>query len=214
MVGPIQSRLTYANVMATVAVFLALGGGAYAVNGSLAGKNTVGSADIINEEVRTADVRNDSLQGGGLRAGDLAPNAVGGSELADVNLLRAHTARLHDDPGGVGAGEPLFTIGRVDLNAFCSVQGNGSLTAGISPVVDEPGAVIVTDGDGSSPDASVPLQPFDVQFVVILNSASGVSAREASFAILDETAASASGVAAVSADQGTGDCMISAHAVG
>lgn len=33
MLGEIRSRLSYANVMATVAIFLALGGGAYAVTG-------------------------------------------------------------------------------------------------------------------------------------------------------------------------------------
>ncbi len=207
---PIRSRLTFANVVSLIALVAALGlGTAWALE-----RNSVESRHIVNDQVKSVDVRNDNLHGGGLRAADLAPNAVAASELANVNLLRAHTARLHDDPGGLGAGEPLFTIGRVDLNAFCSVQPNGSLTAGISPVVDEPGAVMVTDGDGSSADGSAPLQPLDVQFVVLLNNASGTSAREASFAILDETAASASGVAAVSADQGTGDCVISAHAVG
>ena len=33
MVGGIRARLSYANVMSTVAVFLAVGGGAYALNG-------------------------------------------------------------------------------------------------------------------------------------------------------------------------------------
>jgi hypothetical protein len=33
MLKAVRSRLTYANTMATVAVFLALGGGAYALSG-------------------------------------------------------------------------------------------------------------------------------------------------------------------------------------
>ena len=50
LVRRIRSRLTYANVMSTLAVVLALGGGvAYAAN-------TVFSTDIVDGEVKIADV--------------------------------------------------------------------------------------------------------------------------------------------------------------
>ena len=45
------------NVVGYVAVFLALSGTTYAVNGPLAGTNTVGSADIINGEVKPKDIK-------------------------------------------------------------------------------------------------------------------------------------------------------------
>jgi hypothetical protein len=81
----IRSHLTYANVMATIAVFIALGGGTTAV--ALSGSNTVFSDDIVNNQVRSADVRNDTLSGpGGLRAVDLAPSSVGASEVANGSL--------------------------------------------------------------------------------------------------------------------------------
>jgi hypothetical protein len=54
MLGKLQSRLTYANVMATLGVFIALGGTAYAVN-------TVGSADIIDGEVKSVDIGNNEI---------------------------------------------------------------------------------------------------------------------------------------------------------
>ena len=44
------SRLTYANVMATLAVFIALGSAAYAAD-------TVGSADVIDDSLQSVDVR-------------------------------------------------------------------------------------------------------------------------------------------------------------
>ena len=48
----LRSHLTYANVMATIAVFVAVGGGsAFA----LAGHNTVFSDDIVNGQVKLAD---------------------------------------------------------------------------------------------------------------------------------------------------------------
>ena len=54
MLGGIRSRLTYANVMATVAVFIALGGGAYAV--TKLDRNSVKSKHIVNGQVKPADV--------------------------------------------------------------------------------------------------------------------------------------------------------------
>jgi hypothetical protein len=69
------------NVIGYLALFVALSGTAYAVDGPLPGQNQVGSADIINDEVYSADVRNDSLSGGGLAAADLASNSVGSSEV-------------------------------------------------------------------------------------------------------------------------------------
>ncbi len=51
----IHSRLTYANIVATLALVVAVAGGtAYAAN-------TVFSSDIVDGEVKTADVRNDTL---------------------------------------------------------------------------------------------------------------------------------------------------------
>ena len=79
----LRSHLTYANVMATLAVFLVLSGGtAVALNGS----NTVFSDDIVDNQVYSADVRNDSLGGGGLAAADLRPGSVGSSEVANGSL--------------------------------------------------------------------------------------------------------------------------------
>jgi hypothetical protein len=49
----IRERLTYANVMATIAVFLVLGGGAYAA--SHLPRNSVRSKNIVNGAVKLAD---------------------------------------------------------------------------------------------------------------------------------------------------------------
>ena len=63
-------------IVALIALFVALGGTAAALNGS----NTVFSDDITNDEVHSADVRNDTLTGGGLSAADLLAGSVGPSE--------------------------------------------------------------------------------------------------------------------------------------
>lgn len=75
MLSRIRDRLSYANVMATIAVFLALGGTTWANH------EEIFSNDIVNDEVKSVDVRDDSLNGGGLAAQDLRPSSVGFSEL-------------------------------------------------------------------------------------------------------------------------------------
>jgi hypothetical protein len=52
--GRIRRHLTYANVMATIAVFLVLGGGAYAA--FHLPKNSVRSRNIVNGQVRKPDL--------------------------------------------------------------------------------------------------------------------------------------------------------------
>jgi hypothetical protein len=57
--GRIRSRLTYANVMATLAVFLILGGGAYAA--FHLPRNSVRSKNIVNGQVKGTDVAEGTL---------------------------------------------------------------------------------------------------------------------------------------------------------
>ena len=72
----IRSRLTYANVMSTLAVVLVVAGGtAYAANTVFSADivdGEVKTADIGNNQVRSADVRDDSASGGGLTGADIA----------------------------------------------------------------------------------------------------------------------------------------------
>jgi hypothetical protein len=83
MLSRIRSHLTYANVIATLSLFLVLSGGTAV---ALTGSNTVFSDDIVDNQVKSADVRNDTLTGGGLRAADLAPGSVAGSEAKNDSL--------------------------------------------------------------------------------------------------------------------------------
>jgi hypothetical protein len=81
----IRSHLTYANVMATIAVFLVVSGGTAV---ALSGSNTVFTDDIAND-TRPASGGNPA---GGLAAADLRPNSVGGSEAANESLTGADIA--------------------------------------------------------------------------------------------------------------------------
>src|SRR3954470_13562414 len=83
MFSRIRSHLTYANVVATLCLFLVLSGGTAV---ALTGSNTVFSDDIVDNQVKSADVRDDTLAGGGLTAADLRAASVGGSEVTNDSL--------------------------------------------------------------------------------------------------------------------------------
>ena len=95
----LRSRLTYANVMATVALFIALGGTSIAA--VQLGRDTVGSEQIINGSVaggdiakgavRSSDIRDDTIthddvRNGTLRGRDLATNTVDSRNLTDSGI--------------------------------------------------------------------------------------------------------------------------------
>jgi hypothetical protein len=105
MIRRLKDRLTYANVMATIAAFVALGGTSYA---ALAlPRNSVGSAQLRTGAVRSVDVKNRSLQ-----AADLSPRAR--------NFLRGQQGPA-GPPGPAGASAVRF---------FAAVSASGALVRG------------------------------------------------------------------------------------
>jgi hypothetical protein len=92
----IRSSLTYANVMATVAVFIALGGSSYAVaTGSIDGReiknNSVGTKDLLNNGVRGKDIRTGTVQGT-----DVAADALTGANVNETSLSKVPSAAAAD----------------------------------------------------------------------------------------------------------------------
>jgi hypothetical protein len=78
------------NVLGLVAIFIVLGGTAYAVNGSLSGRNTVGSADIINGQVKGHDIHMGAVQSSDVRNNDLT-----GRDIREATLNLAEGARAY-----------------------------------------------------------------------------------------------------------------------
>jgi hypothetical protein len=74
----VRARLTYANVIATIALFLALGGSAYAVT---AGKNTVKSKSIAKGAVKTSDIANKAVSAKKLKPGAVPTNAIAANSI-------------------------------------------------------------------------------------------------------------------------------------
>ena len=80
----LRSHLTYANVMATIAVFVALGGSSYAVI-------RVGSAEIEDGSVRSRDLKDT-----GIAERDVQRNTLGRRSIREGSLRRVPRARVAD----------------------------------------------------------------------------------------------------------------------
>jgi len=76
----LRPLITYANVMATLAMFIALGGGAYAVT---VPRNSVGPAQLKKNAVNGRAVRNGSLTAKDLSSGTLPLNVAGKADDVD-----------------------------------------------------------------------------------------------------------------------------------
>jgi hypothetical protein len=92
----LRGKLTYANVMATLGVFLALGGGAALAAGSL-GRNAVKSKNIAPKAVKSKNiapkaVKNKNLAKNAVKESNLAKNAVTAVKVKAGSLTRAQLA--------------------------------------------------------------------------------------------------------------------------
>jgi hypothetical protein len=85
MLATLRARLTFANVCSFLALLIALGtGSAYAAN-------TVFSTDIVDGEVKTADIANNAVRSTKIGTGqvlnqDLGADAVDGSKIVDATV--------------------------------------------------------------------------------------------------------------------------------
>jgi hypothetical protein len=75
----LRGKLTYANVIATLALFLVLGGGAYAA--ARLPKNSVGTEQIRNGAVSGAKIRSDAITGGKVKNGTLLAQDFASGQL-------------------------------------------------------------------------------------------------------------------------------------
>jgi hypothetical protein len=133
-------HVSYSNVIATVALFVALGGSAYAIsNNSVKSRHIdngqVKSGDLQDNGVKSKDVRNENLTGtdvddgslggdeiaaGSMDAGAFPANELGGDQIDESTLY----------PSGGGTGQNPFgvPISGVFSGQALSIGGDGATT--------------------------------------------------------------------------------------
>ena len=89
----VRKHLTYANVMVTVLLFMALGGTAWAL-----AKNSVGTKQLKNKAVTSKKIKNGAVTGAKIANGAISPLQLGpGAQVASAHI---------DTGGGELAGTP------------------------------------------------------------------------------------------------------------
>jgi hypothetical protein len=173
----IRKRLTYANVMSSIAVFLILGG-ASALAATQLGKNTVGSKQLKKNAVTAAKIKANAvtaakLQNNAVTGGKLADNSVTTTKLAanSVTGAKIQASSLGTVPSATNAttaanltGQENFFLrlnggqtqtiasnGSVSLVATCEANVGGKDFVRILAQTSAPGAVLAGEKDLPGP---------------------------------------------------------------
>jgi len=125
MRGRIRDRLTYANVMATIAVFIALGGGAYALT---LPRNSVGSRQLRPDSVGRTELRQ-----GAVTSSAISNRSV---QLRDVSPSARDSLRgAQGPPGRQGPPGPTFSAAVNAVGGIVKGNANSSLGSGVNGYV-------------------------------------------------------------------------------
>lgn len=129
----IRRRLTFANVVSVIALFVALGGGAYAIS---IGKGDVKSRHIAKGAVKSKQLKNDDvrsidIEDGQVAASDLGPGSVGSGAIADASVESGDLAAnvIADCPDGT------FNLG--DSCIETTNRGGADFNAALADCADE-----------------------------------------------------------------------------
>lgn len=109
---------SYSNVVATLALFIALGGTAFAVS-----NNSVKSKHIVNGEVKSADVKAEGLKGSDVEDGSLT-----------VDDIDSYSFNWKDLPVGGAVAAQVREIGAGGETTFGGISGRTSAVANVEDV--------------------------------------------------------------------------------
>jgi hypothetical protein len=149
MIGKIRSRLTSAHVLSAVALFVALGGTAFAAT---FGKDSVKSRHVADNKLKSKDLKD----GKGVKSEDVIDGSLASTDLA--NEARGAYGKV-DAGGGLTNARNVTGVSRPDVGVYCI-----TLAAGIDPAT----AVLLVTPDnqqnGTNPGAeSVSVVEWDSQ---------------------------------------------------
>jgi hypothetical protein len=173
MIQKLRGKLTYANVMASVAVFLALGGGAYAA--TQLKKNSVGTKQLKNGAVTQQKISQSAQaalrgltgpagaagQPGGKGANGVPP-VTGWAEVKSDGSLGESSGFKSGNKTGTGLYEPVFDNESSKLCSFSltlteGADGGGSVIGGRGTFLNSL-KVFTFNGAGAQHD-----EPFMIQ---------------------------------------------------
>jgi hypothetical protein len=153
MAEHIRARLTFANCVSLVALFVALGGTSYAV-----ATGSIDSREIKNNTVRSKDLRNNNVRGKDIRNGTVRSRDVGNSSLLARDFAPgqlpqgAQGAQGAQGPQGPAGVVGNLTVRRLDLPLLDGTSNSGSVAC---PAGEKIIAGSVNVSDALSPDLTI-----------------------------------------------------------
>ena len=164
MIDPIRRRLSYANVIATIALFAALGGTSYAaltVTGKNVKNNSLSGRDIKNSSLTSTDVKDRSLLSKDFKTGQLPAGSKG--DKGDTGAAGAAGAAGATNVT-TRANTVSAPVGSSDVTASCQA-GEKAVGGGPSYTNDEPEITVQQSKPAPATDGSTPTG-WTVRYVV------------------------------------------------
>lgn len=136
----VTKRLTFANTISVIALMVALGGGAYAVQ--IAPENSVGSKSVRNQSLRNADISKEAIRSGRIengqvkapdiglnqvRTGEIKDEAVRGRDIRDGNVGAAELGTIVERSETIGISNGDSAGATVPCSATEKVTGGGAM---------------------------------------------------------------------------------------
>jgi hypothetical protein len=149
----LRLRPSYSSVMSTLAVFIALSGGAYAAAKLPA--NSVGSRQLKNNAVVKAKIKSNSID-----SSKVAPDALTGADIKEASLAKVPSAALADSATHANAAAAIDKLTYKTAAGSAAPQTSGAATAACDPGQHVTGGGVRVDnpdltvGVDSYPDAA------------------------------------------------------------
>lgn len=128
----IRKRLTYANVVSSIALFLVLGG-ATAIAAGLA-KNSVGTKQLKNNAVTAAKIKNEAVTNGKLKAGSVTETKIANGTITAAKLGENSVTNGKIGESAVTTGKlagEAVTTGKIANDAVTGSKVNESTLNGV-----------------------------------------------------------------------------------
>jgi hypothetical protein len=124
-VKQIRKRLTYANVMSSIAVFLVLGG-ATAFAATKIGANELKANSVLTGKIKKEAVTTSKLKNSSVNTSKLANDAVTGAKVDEATLGQVPSAAR------AVTADSATTAASANPEAFAKIEGNGTVVASLS----------------------------------------------------------------------------------
>jgi hypothetical protein len=149
----LSSKLTYANVISTLCLFLLLGGGT-ALAASQLGKNSVGSKQLKKNAVTTAKIKANAVTGAKIKNGSVTGAKVAAGSLtgANINLSTlgtvpsANTAKTAESATTAGTANTAKTAGSATTATTATTANSVVGRIGIAQFIPEGTTVLAAVG--------------------------------------------------------------------